>query len=99
MKKLFFLILVLLVTTALSLQADSEQFVWSDDFAIDTIDLPTQSSPLTVNYSDVLPYSCQWSFGYDREANVTATATGIEIPFTVFNLLCQGEYESFRHHR
>ena len=91
MKKLFFLTLVLTAMSSLSLQADSGQFVWSDDFTIDTEDLPTQESPLTVNYSDVLPYSCQWSFGYDRVTSVTATAACVQTPATVVTSTTDGE--------
>ena len=76
MKKLFFLTLVLLVTTALSLQADPEQLVWSNDSTINTR-LSSPSAPFLISPQDQIPYSSKWAYGYDRAAVVTADATGI----------------------
>ena len=89
MKKLFFLTLVLLVTTALSLQADPEQEVWSSSCAINTRDLSSSSAPLLISSLDQIPYSSKWASGYDRVVDVTADATGIS-DYPVFS----GEVES-----
>ena len=68
MKKLFFLTLVLLVTTALSLQAAPGKLVWSSDGPINLRDLSSPSEPLSLSSLDQIPYSSKWASGYDRVA-------------------------------
>ena len=90
MKKLFFLTLVLLVITALSLQAAPGQLVWSSGCSINTRNFTTPSEPLSLSSLDQIPYSSKWASGYDREVGVTADATGVS-DYPVFSGAVESE--------
>ena len=90
MKKLFFLTLVLLVTTALSLQAVPGQLVWSSGTSINLRDLSSPSEPLSLSSLDQISYSSKWASGYEREVGVVADATGVS-DYPVFSGAVESE--------